>query len=181
MSCRWWEVVHGKKKELAIYSYSNIHWLRLKCRIVTIALEIVMEKTLEKTLYECCNKAVRRVNKADGFVHIKMGETVTKWRRKYRILAEQFANPAVVRMNGRSDLPPFLDKNSNAKKAIIQNAQENLSEFSPEFLHTYIQEKVLPTTAKACMREIRQEMRERRERVEEFEEDVVLSNEQIDM
>ena len=124
---------------------------------------------------------MRQVDEADGFVHIKMGESVTKWHRKYQILAEQFSNPAVVRMNGRPDLPPFLDKNSNAKKAIIQNARENLSEFSPEFLHTYIHEKVLPTTAKACMREIRQEMRERRERVEEFEEDVVLSNEQIDM
>ena len=96
-----------------------------------------------------------RVIEADRFVHVKMGQTVAQWHRKFRILAEQFANPAVVRMNGRPDLPPFLDKNSDAKKAIIQHARENLNELSPEFLHTYIHEKVLPATAKARTEEMR--------------------------
>merc|ERR1712155_293786 len=96
--CGWREVVHGTKEDIDLCPPTDVHWLRLKCRLVATALEIAMEKMPEQTWYECCDEAVRRVNEADGFVHVKMGKTVASWHRKFRILAEQFTNPAIVRM-----------------------------------------------------------------------------------
>ena len=60
--CGWREVVHGTKEDIDLCTPTNVHWLRLKCRLISNALEIAMTKMPEQTWYECCDEAVRRVN-----------------------------------------------------------------------------------------------------------------------
>jgi hypothetical protein len=85
----------------------------MKCKYLSVALTIALEDMLLLTWHQCCNEAVRRVNKWEGHEHIKHGETVRIWHHNFHASNECFPNPNVYKRNGKPPLPPMLEQNLN--------------------------------------------------------------------
>ena len=119
---------------------------------------------------ECCKKALSEINECDKFIYFKEPKTVRNWHHKWRIQGESFTNPALIREDGRPSLPPFLDRNPDAKDAIVRHAKAHLHELNVEFLHSYIQKEVLPKTAKKRTEELQVELKRQREMLDRGEE-----------
>ena len=98
------------------------------------------------TWYVCCEIALERIQKIHGLVAVRRPRTIGDWHRKFHILGEQFANPAIIRKGGRPSLPPFFDNNRDAKDNIIKLAlaKENLPLLSTEYMHSFLHNQLLP-------------------------------------
>ena len=140
----WRGVVHGSKENHECLTDHDIHWLQLKCRHIAVALEVALEKMPVSTWEECCAIALERIRQVDGLVHVKRVRTIMDWHRKFRVLGDQFANPAIVREGGRPSLPPFFEKNPEAKEIILKHTRENLPLVSFEYIYSFCRDQLLP-------------------------------------
>ena len=142
--CGWRAIVSGKKELLKELTDNDIHKVQTKARILSSALTFALDFMPELSWNECCKKALSEINECDKFIYFKEPKTVRNWHHKWRIQGESFTNPALIREDGRPSLPPFLDRNPDAKDAIVRHAKAHLHELNVEFLHSYIQKEVLP-------------------------------------
>ena len=66
-------------------------------------------------------------------------------------------------------MPPFTERNPDAKEAIVKHLKEHLHELSCKFLHSYIYTEVLPQTAKKRTEALKVELRDQRRKLEMVE------------
>ena len=113
----WKAIVSGKKEYLKHCTESDVHWIRVKARHVAMALEIALEQMPKLTWVECCERAIERIEAFDGAGNVRCSETIRDWHHKFRKQHESFANPAFTREDSKPPLPPFLNRNEDAKEA----------------------------------------------------------------
>jgi hypothetical protein len=127
-----------------ICSAHDIFNIQMKCRYLTVALEIALDDMPSLTWRQCCNEAVERVNRWEKHAHIKNGETIRIWHHDFRSSNECFRNPNVYKRNGKPPLPPMLERNPDFTRSIIRYAKTNLNELSAELLFNYLHQIALP-------------------------------------
>jgi hypothetical protein len=127
-----------------ICSAHDIFNIQMKCKYLSVALEIALDDMPSLTWRQCCNEAVERVNKWETHEHIKNGETIRIWHHDFRASSECFRNPNVYKRNGKPPLPPMLERNPDFTRSIIRYAKTNLKELSAELLFNYLHTIALP-------------------------------------
>jgi DNA-binding transcriptional regulator YhcF (GntR family) len=127
-----------------ICSAHDIFNIQMKCKYLSVALEIALDDMPSLTWRQCCNEAVQRVNKWETHEHIKNGETIRIWHHDFRASSECFRNPNVYKRNGKPPLPPMLERNPDFTRSVIRYAKTNLNELSAELLFNYLHTIALP-------------------------------------
>jgi len=122
-----------------------------------VALRIALDKMPKLNWMACCEAAIEKINSSEMSEFVRCSETIQSWHRKFQLQGERFTNPAIARKGPRS-LPPFLERNPDAKDAILKFSREHLHELSAELLYTFIHEKVLPEVAKVRTTELKSEV-----------------------
>ncbi len=127
-----------------ICSAHDIFNIQMKCKYLSVALEIALDDMPSLTWRQCCNEAVQRVNKWETHEQIKNGETIRIWHHDFRASSECFRNPNVYKRNGKPPLPPMLDRNPDFARSVMKFAKSNLNELSAEMMGNYLHTIALP-------------------------------------
>ncbi len=118
------------------------HQIRIKSQFLCISLHLALEKMNGWqngwTWNKCCTEAIT-ISKKMGISTVNNAKTV---ERRYR----SFCNKClfIVPTKTKDNLPPFLDLNPKAYKAIKKYGNCNLASMSVEVMSQHIHHMILP-------------------------------------
>ncbi len=118
------------------------HQIRIKSQLLCMSLHLALENMNGWqngwTWNKCCTEAIT-TSKKMGISTVNNAKTVERWYRSFR-KKRLFIVPTKTKHN----LPPFLDLNPKACKAIKKYGNSNLASMSVEVMSQYIHRTVLP-------------------------------------
>ncbi len=82
---------------------------------------------------ECCDEAVKQLDRLGGHEHITSGKTIMIWHHSFRENNELFLNLR-FHSRGKIKLHPLLEQNPKLKMSFVQYATANLNELLAELL-----------------------------------------------
>jgi hypothetical protein len=138
-----WKTVLDDFDAADICAPNDIFNIQMKCKHVSLALRVTLGDMPGSTWMDCCDHAVKELERVDGFTHIGHARTVQQWHLSFRQNNESFLNPK-FHTRGKAMLPPLLERNPDLKKSILQHATSNLNELTAELLLACLHDVALP-------------------------------------
>jgi hypothetical protein len=142
-SAHGWKTVFDDFDATDICTPNDIFNIQMKCKYVSLALRVAIGDMPASTWMDCCDHAVKELERVDEFTHIGHARTVQQWHLSFRQNNESFLNPK-FHTRVKAMLPPLLERNPDLKKSILQCATSNLNELTAELLLAYLHDVALP-------------------------------------
>jgi hypothetical protein len=115
----------------------------MKSKYMSLSLRFALEEMNAWKWRDCCDEAMKQLNRLEGHQYITSGKTIMDWHNAFRKHGESFGNPKLD-THGKVQLPPLLDRNPQFKMSFVQYATANLNDLSAELLLAYLHDLALP-------------------------------------
>ena len=88
-----WKLVVDDFDANELCSASDIFNIQMKSRYMSLSLRFALEEMNAWKWRDCCDEAVKELNRLEGHRYITSGKTVMNWHHAFRNHNESFINP----------------------------------------------------------------------------------------